>query len=95
MSITASQLATTSMIGQVGGGITSAMGGYFSASGQKASLKAQVAIADTNARIAELGAQSALQQPGHDRQQNEADGQAGERWQAFSPTISRRPAGSR
>ena len=62
MSITASQLATTSLIGQAGGGIMSAVGGYFSASGQKASLKAQASIADTNARIAELGAQSALQQ---------------------------------
>lgn len=62
MSITASQLATTSLIGQAGGGIMSAVGGYYSASAQKASLKAQAAIADTNARIAELGAQSALQQ---------------------------------
>jgi hypothetical protein len=62
MSITASNLATASLVGQVGGGISSAVGGYYSASAQKASMKAQAAIADTNARIAELGAQSALQQ---------------------------------
>lgn len=62
MSITASNMATASLAGQVGGGIASAAGSYFSASAQKASLKAQAAIADTNARIAELGAQSAIRQ---------------------------------
>lgn len=62
MGFSPSQLASASLIGQVGGGITSAIGGYFSAATQKATFKGQAAIADTNARIAELGAQSALLQ---------------------------------
>lgn len=62
MGFNASQLATASLIGQIGGGVTSAIGGYFSAATQKATLKGQAAVADTNARIAELGAQSALLQ---------------------------------
>lgn len=62
MGFNASQLATASLIGQIGGGVTSAIGGYFSAATQKATLKGQAAVADTNARIAELGAQSALYQ---------------------------------
>lgn len=62
MGFTSSQLATASLIGQIGGGVTSAVGSYFSAATQKATLKGQAAVADVNARIAELGAQSALLQ---------------------------------
>ncbi len=60
MGFSSMQLATASLIGQIGGGVTSAIGGYFSAATQKATLKGQAAIADTNARIAELGAQQEL-----------------------------------
>lgn len=60
MGFNSSQLATASLIGQIGGGVTSAIGGYFSAAAQKATLKGQAAVADTNARIAELGAQQEL-----------------------------------
>lgn len=62
MGFTSSQLATASLIGQIGGGVTSAIGSYFSAATQKAMLKGQAAVADANARIAELSAQSALYQ---------------------------------
>ena len=62
MGFSSSQLASASLIGQISGGVTSAIGGYFSAATQKATLKGQAAIADTNARIAELGAQSILNQ---------------------------------
>lgn len=62
MGFSSSQLASASLIGQIGGGVTSAIGSYFSAATQKATLKGQAAIADTNARIAELGAQSILNQ---------------------------------
>jgi hypothetical protein len=62
MGFSSSQLASASLIGQTGGGVTSAIGSYFSAATQKATLKGQAAIADTNARIAELGAQSILNQ---------------------------------
>ena len=62
MGFNASQIATAGLIGQVGGMATSAIGSYFSAATQKATLKGQAAIADTNARIAELGAQSVLLQ---------------------------------
>ncbi|HNQ56829.1 MAG TPA: hypothetical protein PKH27_04825 [Candidatus Desulfobacillus denitrificans] len=62
MGFNASQLATASLIGQIGGGVTSAIGSYYGAATQKATLKGQAAVADINARIAELGAQSALYQ---------------------------------
>ena len=62
MSITSSQVAAIGLSSQIGGGINSAIGSYYGASSQKSMLKAQASIADTNARIAELGAQSALQQ---------------------------------
>lgn len=62
MGFNAGQLATASMIGQIGGGVTSAIGSYYGAATQKATLKGQAAVADINARIAELGAQSALLQ---------------------------------
>lgn len=60
MGFTSSQLATASLIGQIGGGVTSAIGSYNSAAIQKINLNTQAAIADSNARIAEVGAQSAL-----------------------------------
>ncbi|GAB3190775.1 virion core protein, T7 gp14 family [Hydrogenophaga aquatica] len=62
MGFTTGQLATASLIGQIGGGVTSAVGSYFSAATQRATLRGQAAVADTNAHIAELGAQSALLQ---------------------------------
>jgi len=62
MGFTSTQLATASLIGQVGGMATSAVGSYYSAATQKATLKGQAAVADINARISELGAQSALYQ---------------------------------
>lgn len=62
MGIPSAQLAQVSLIGQMGGMATSAIGSYYSAATQKATLQGQAAIADTNARIAELGAQTALSQ---------------------------------
>ncbi len=62
MGFTSSQLATASLIGQVGGAASSAIGSYYSAATQKAALKGQAEIVAINARIAELGAQSALNQ---------------------------------
>lgn len=62
MGFTSSQLATASLIGQIGGAATSAIGSYYSAAAQKTALQGQAAVADINARIAELGAQSALYQ---------------------------------
>lgn len=62
MGFNASQLASASLIGQIGGGVTSAIGGHFGAATQKAMLKGQADVAAVNARIAELGAQSALYQ---------------------------------
>lgn len=56
MGFSSSQLASASLIGQIGGGVTSAVGGYFSAATQKATLKGQAAIADANARIADANA---------------------------------------
>ena len=65
MGFTSSQIATASLIGQIGGGVTSAIGSYYSASANRAALKSQAAVADVNARIAELGAQSSLNQGQH------------------------------
>lgn len=65
MGFTSPQLAQAALVGQMGGAATSAIGSYFSSATQKASLKGQAAIADTNARIAELGAQSVLSQGQH------------------------------
>lgn len=42
------------------GGAYSTVGSYFAAQGQKTGLKAQAALADTNARISELAAQQAV-----------------------------------
>lgn len=62
MGFSSTQLATASLITQIGGAATSAIGARSSASAQRTALKSQAAVADINARIAELGAQSALQQ---------------------------------
>ena len=62
MGFNSSQLATASLIGQMGGAATGAIGSYFSAATQKANLNGQAAVADANARMAELSAQSALNQ---------------------------------
>ncbi len=62
MGIPSAQLAQASLIGQIGGSFTSAIGSYYSAATQKATLQGQAAVADINARISELGAQSALYQ---------------------------------
>lgn len=50
--------ATTAIM--IGGAASGAIGSYYSAKSQKASLQFQADIADQNARIAELGAQSEL-----------------------------------
>lgn len=47
---------------QIGGAFTSAIGSYYSAATNKINLQTQAYLADVNARIAELGAQSALAQ---------------------------------
>lgn len=62
MGFNASQLASASLIGQIGGAVMSSIGSYYSAATQKINLQGAAGIADTNARIAELGAQSALNQ---------------------------------
>ena len=62
MGFNSSQLASASLIGQIGGAATGAIGSYFSAATQKANLKGQAAVAEANARMAELSAQSALNQ---------------------------------
>ena len=71
MGFSTGELASASLIGQIGGGLSSAVGGYYSANSQKSSLQFQSDIAginasavqtvgDFNARIDEMGAQSAL-----------------------------------
>lgn len=62
MGIPSTQLAQASLVGQIGGAASSAVGSYFSAATQKINLQTQAYVADTNARIAELGAQTALSQ---------------------------------
>ncbi len=54
---------------QAAGAGTSAAGAYYSARGEKSALKAQADMADTNAAISELTAQSALRQ-GQAQEQN-------------------------
>jgi hypothetical protein len=56
------QLAQAAMFSQIGGALSSAIGSYYSAQSQKNNLRFQSDIAGINARIAELGAQSALNQ---------------------------------
>lgn len=62
MGFNASQLASASLIGQIGGVAASTVGSYYGAATQKAAIGGQADIARINARIAELGAQSALSQ---------------------------------
>lgn len=62
MGFSSSQMASAALIGQIGGAAMSTVGSYYGAASQRTALRGQAAIADTNARIAELGAQSALQQ---------------------------------
>lgn len=57
-------MATASIIGQIGGAVSSAAGSYYGAAVQKINLESQARMAEVNARIAEMGAQSALNQ-GH------------------------------
>jgi hypothetical protein len=60
MSLSASNTASTSLALQIGGAATSAIGGYYTSKAQKSALQHQAVMADTNARIAELGAQQEL-----------------------------------
>lgn len=60
MGFSSTQLATTSLIAQAGGGIMSAFGAATAARGSRSALEAQASMADTNARIAEISAQTAL-----------------------------------
>jgi hypothetical protein len=62
MGFTSTQLAQASLAAQVGGAASSAIGSYYSAEANKATLQGQANVADINSRIAELGAQSALYQ---------------------------------
>ena len=54
--------AISSVALQAAGAVNGAIGSYYSAKSQKINLQGQAALADVNARIAELGAQSALDQ---------------------------------
>lgn len=56
MGFSSNQLASASLIGQIGGGVTSAIGSYYSAATQKATMQGQAAVADVNARIADANA---------------------------------------
>ena len=62
MAFAISSVATASLGLQAAGALTGAIGSYYSAKSQKINLQGQAALADVNARIAELGAQSALDQ---------------------------------
>lgn len=61
-------MATTPSLGygglalQIGGALSGAIGSFYSAKVAKINLEGQAFLADTNARIAELGAQSMLNQ---------------------------------
>lgn len=57
---TPTQLAQFSLVSQIGGAFSTAIGSYFSAQSQKSSLKFQADMADINARMSEQSAQSAL-----------------------------------
>jgi len=52
--------AISAMYLQMGGIVSGGVGSYFSAKSNKANLEGQAALADTNQRIAELGAQQEL-----------------------------------
>lgn len=62
MGFSTSQMAQASTAMNVGGAANSAVGAYYGASMQKQNLKFSAAMAEINARVAELGAQSALLQ---------------------------------
>lgn len=62
MGFSSSQLATASMVGQIGGAVGGAIGSYYSTNAQKTALEGQAELAKINARIAELGAQSVMAQ---------------------------------
>lgn len=64
MGFSPATMATASMIGQIGGAVSSAAGSYYGTAVQKINLESQARMAEVNARIAEMGAQSALNQ-GH------------------------------
>lgn len=62
MGFTPTQMATASLFSQIGGAASGAIGGYYSAATQKTMFESQADLAKINARISELGAQSALRQ---------------------------------
>lgn len=62
MGFAVGSLASASLLGQIGGAASSGIGSYFGAATQKITLQGQAAIADSNARMAELAAQSVLLQ---------------------------------
>jgi hypothetical protein len=57
---TATQMAQMSLAAQAGGTAMSTIGSFYSARSQQSALQSQANIADTNARIAELGAQQEM-----------------------------------
>lgn len=60
MGYSSEQVAQLALVSKIGGTLNSAVGSYYGAQSQASSLKFQADIADINARIAELGAQSEL-----------------------------------
>lgn len=62
MGFNTASLGGASLALQAGGLLTSTVGSYYSARSQASSLGHQANIADINARIADLGAESALEQ---------------------------------
>jgi hypothetical protein len=62
MGFNSGQLAQASLVSQIGGAASSAAGSYYSAQLQKGNLAMQAEADRFNARIAELGAESALLQ---------------------------------
>ncbi|MFV0602027.1 MAG: hypothetical protein ACK5NE_09470 [Brachymonas sp.] len=62
MGATTTQLATASLIGQIGGGLSSGAGAYYGTATQRANFQGQAALAEANARNAERSAQSTLAQ---------------------------------
>lgn len=58
--LSSSALGSAGIIGQVGGALTSAIGGYYSAQAQKSNLQFQYDIAALNARIADINAETIL-----------------------------------
>ena len=62
MGFSPATIASASLIGQIGGAVSSAAGSYYGAATQKINLESQARMAEMNARISEMGAQSALSQ---------------------------------